>query len=261
MKKYFLLCVITLCVFHYSLTRIIETDNFEIIYDYADPNTLIVFDIDNTLARTGTELGSDEWFCHLVEQKEEQGHDHLSAIYLALPLAYYAQFNLSLQLTDLILPTLFNWLKDQHINIIGLTSRGLFLAERTYEQLNNIGLTFLLDQSTKQEFILPLIHPCLYKYDIIFCSNNDKGEALLLFFDMTDYHPTSVIFFDDRMHHVIAVDKALTEHNINCLSVRYTGCDGNVHNFDPAKAEAQLVKIRESNNLTTQALETFLENC
>jgi hypothetical protein len=257
-KIIFLSLIVTALLAH---AKIIETDSFEYIFNAVDQDTLVVFDIDNTLARTETEFGSDEWFSHLVSQKMMEGYDYFSAIYLVLPLAYYAQFNLPLQLTDPILVPLFRHLKTEHINSIGLTSRGLYLAERTYEQLKNIGIVFVINHLYKNEFILqPLSHPCLYKYHIIFCGNNNKGEALLLFLSTINYYPKKIIFIDDKMSHVHAVEQALQTTTIEYLGIRYTGCDHHVHNFDPAKAESQLHTIKESNNITTAALNLFLDN-
>src|SRR6185312_11718054 len=109
MKKLCMYYGIILIITFSINAEIIETHNFDIIFQYADQDTLVIFDIDNTLARPEAELGSDEWFCYLVDQKIAQGYDKPSATNAVLPLAYYALFNLPLVLTDPIIPAL---LKD-----------------------------------------------------------------------------------------------------------------------------------------------------
>src|SRR5436190_19520144 len=154
MNNYFLSIII---FFSFSCTLyslIIESDDFSLIEQFADQDTLVIFDIDNTIARYQHDFGSDEWFSYLVNQKINQGYDHLSAVYTVLPLAYYAHFNLSLILTNIILPSLIRNLIQQNIHVIGLTSRGIYLAERTHEQLTNICIIFLINPNNKDEFLL-----------------------------------------------------------------------------------------------------------
>ena len=238
MKKNFFYISITFFIFFSTNAWIIETDNFEIIFQYADQDTLVIFDIDNTLARPKNELGSDEWFCYLVDQKVAQGYDKTSAMYAVLPLCYYAHFNLPLVLTDPTIPALLKNLTTRGIYSMGLTSRGPFLAERTYEQLINIDINFLMPSIATEEIVLLLQNPALYKYAIIFSNNNDKGDTLLLFFDTIDYHPSSIIFVDDKMSHVQSVEKAAISRNINYIGIRYSGCDTYINNFDPVKVVA-----------------------
>lgn len=233
------------CLPLYAL--IIETDNFDVIIQQANSDTLVIFDIDNTIARPYTALGSDEWFCYLVDQKIAQGYDYISAIYAVLPLVYYVQFHVPLMLTDPVLPSLFSHLQETGINTMAITSRSLYLAERTHKQLKDIGITFTLKNCLIDEYIFPLLHPCLYKYAMIFCGNNNKGDILLTFLDLINYLPKKIIFIDDKMSHVKAVESALSSTNIEYIGIRYTGCDHYIHNFDPAKAQEQWDAIKVHN--------------
>src|SRR5690242_3489230 len=106
MNNYFLSIIIS---FSFSCTLyglIIDSDDFSIIVQHVEQDTLVIFDIDNTIGRYKHDFGSDEWFSYLVNQKINQGYDYLSAVHSVLPLAYYAHFNLPLILTNTILPSL-----------------------------------------------------------------------------------------------------------------------------------------------------------
>ena len=92
-------------------------------------------------------------------------------------------------------------------------------------------------------------HLCFYKRGILFSGNNDKGQSLDCFFDVMDYHPEMVIFVDDKMMHLLSVEKALEAHCIPFVGIRYSGCDERVRNFDPAKSEAQWQEIKKQNAL------------
>jgi len=224
---------------------IIESDKLETVLNYLDtPNTLVIFDIDNTLARTITELGSDEWFCDLVDKKMAEGHDYITSIYYALPATFYAQFNIGLRPTEEVAAELIANLIDQKIPVMALTTRSIFVTERTMEQLENIGISFLIPSISQEDLVLHMPHPCFYRQSILFGGNNDKGEALITFFHWMNYFPTRVVFIDDKMKYVLAVEKALKHYNIEFVGIRYAGCDECVKNFDATKAEEQWNRLR-----------------
>jgi len=250
MKKHVLLSIVFFFISTTINTKIIESNSVKTLLHYLqEPNTLVIFDIDNTLARPEHELGSDEWFCYLVDQKVTNGHDKISAVNTALPLYYYAQFNLPLVLTEPLIPNIMNNLTNRNICTMGLTSRGLHMAERTNEQLSNININFNMPCTDKEELIIPMPYPCLYKYNTIFASNNDKGNTILKFLDIINYHPQCIIFLDDKMYHVVSVEKAALSHNISYIGIRYSGCDDRINHFDPAKAALQLQELRQHNKI------------
>lgn len=222
----------------------IESDRLAIVMDYIEEDTLVIFDIDNTLARPAQELSSDEWFCHLVNSRMAEGHDYITSIYYTLPTAYYAQFNVPLQTTEIDAELLTTHLIHQKIPTMALTTRSLFVSERTLEQLEDINIHFLTPHVSQEDLVLPMHHPCFYKNSILFGGNNDKGEVLTTFFHWMNYYPKKVIFIDDKMKYLVAVEKALKHYNIEFVGIRYSGCDELVQTFDPAKAEHQLLELK-----------------
>lgn len=247
MKKIYVSHIIILLISFCSHTEIVESPYVAILVDYLRPNTLVVFDIDNTLARPPHEVGSDQWFCYLVDQKISEGHDKKSAISCALPLCYYAQFNIPLIPTEQYIPAFMDTLKTHNVYTMGLTSRGFYMSERTNEQLNNIGISFHLPYATEKEIVIPTEERCFYKYCTIFSGNNDKGEVLFQLLDIINYHPDHIIFLDDKLYNVESVEKAALKRNVSYIGIRYSGCDELVKNFDYKKAEQQLQALKKRN--------------
>lgn len=240
---------ILLALFFFSKISadIIESDKLETVLDLlGTPNTLVIFDIDNTLARPVTELGSDEWFCDQVDKKMAEGHDYITAIYYTLPATFYAQFNIPLRPTEETAAELIANLIDQKIPVMALTTRSLFVAERTMEQLEKIGISFLIPGISQEDLVLQMPHPCLYRQSILFGGNNDKGEALITFFHWMNYFPDKIVFIDDKMKYLLAVEKALKHYNIEFVGIRYAGCDECVKNFDATKAKEQWNRLRHT---------------
>lgn len=223
---------------------IIESDKIESVLDYISPETLVIFDIDNTLAHPIGELSSDEWFCYLVNQKMNEGYDYITAVYYALPITYYAQFNVDLQPTEGLIPYLLSELIIHKIPTMALTTRSLFVAERTLKQLEDISLYFLIPHISQHDLVLSMTHPCFYTRSILFSGNNDKGQALFYFFELMNYYPEKIVFIDDKMKYLLSVQQAAKSHNIPFIGIRYSGCDERVKNFDPEKAQAQWDELR-----------------
>jgi hypothetical protein len=245
MKK--IIILFTLIFFstpNYAL--IIESDHLSVILDYISPlNTLVIFDIDNTLVHPTEELSSDEWFYYLVDKKMAEGFDHVTAVHYCLPAAVYAQFNVDVEPTEQGIPELIANLIDNNIAVMALSARSFFVADRTVEQLNNNNITFFIPDVSSADFVIPTTYPCFYKDYILFSGTNDKGEILHYFFDIMDYHPETVIFIDDKMKNIVSVEKALEAHCIPFIGIRYSGCDDRVKNFDPAKSDAQWQELKK----------------
>jgi Protein of unknown function (DUF2608) len=228
---------------------IVESDHLSIILDYVRPlETLVIFDIDNTLIHPVEELSSDEWFYYMVDKKMAEGLDNTTAVLYCLPMAVYTQFNIDVEPTEQNIPELMTYLIDNNIAIMALTARSFFLAEQTAEQLHNLDINFFIPTINSPDVILPTAYPCFYKDGILFTGTNDKGEILNYFFDFMDYHPEMVIFIDDKMKNILSVEKALQNHLIPFVGIRYSGCDDRVKNFDPIKSELQWQELKERNS-------------
>ncbi len=176
-----------------------------------------------------------------------QGHDYITSIYYALPAAFYAQFNVPLTPTEEGIRELIGYLCDKEIAVMALSTRSLFIAERTLEQLDNIGIEFYVPQFDPSDLVLPMPHPCFYKHGILFGGNNDKGQALMCLFNLMNYHFDTIIFIDDKMKYVVSVQTALEQEGINYYGIRYSGCDDRVKNFDPEKAQEQYRELIQKN--------------
>jgi hypothetical protein len=247
MKSKLFLLILILSALH-TQCLIVESDTLETVLDYLEPNTLFIFDIDNTIARPQAELSSDAWFCDLVEKKMLEGHDYITAVYYALPPTYYAQFKVPLEPTEQIVSCLIADLMRQGFPVMALSTRSLFVSERTFEQLEDIDVHFLLPHVSQDALVLPMQHPCFYKNSILFGGNNDKGEALIAFFHWMNYYPQRVVFIDDKLKYLVAVEKALQHYHIEFVGIRYSGCDDRVYHFDAEQAEQQWQELRYKKN-------------
>ena len=89
----FILFLIPSCFSHKEKVAetIIECNNIVDIYNHIKPNeynkdTLVLFDVDNTIITAQSHLGSDQWFEALYKREMEQtGKDVSAAVHAILP--------------------------------------------------------------------------------------------------------------------------------------------------------------------------------
>lgn len=244
MKKIIVLYIFLLFVPTIN-TYIIESDSIEVLFEHIDTtDTFVIFDLDNTLIHPYQELGSDEWFSYLLQEKMNEGYTSDAAHIAVLPYSYYVQHYIEMQPIEPVMPLMLQDLRNKNINTMALTARGPFLSERTYEQLKTIDIHFYLNFSCIKEHVMLLHFPCLYRYSMLFVGSNNKGEALRHFLEICNYHPKKIIYIDDKIHHLHSVEKALSDWSEICC-IRYSRCDDYVASFDIEKAQEQFALLRE----------------
>src|SRR3972149_1511346 len=223
---------------HTAPDEIIETMHITDIYKYINPdeynnNTLVMFDIDNTIVTSQTDLGSDQWFDAMYEKKmAEKNIDTNQAIQEILPT--YKQ----VLMKTIYLPvepetvSVIKNLQEKGVMVIGLTARSLDLAYRTAEQLHDVDIHF--DNTTHHE--CPIKYgddkPALYLDGIIFSGNYNKGEVLVSWLKQVHYTPKKVIFIDDKLKNVRSVEQALHKRDFPFYGLRYGFLDEHRKNFD-----------------------------
>ncbi len=218
--------------------KIVESVSITDIYKYIQPDEynkdlLVIFDIDNTVAKTPTELGSDQWFTAKVEQFQTQGKSLLQAIDLTLPELFHIQFHSWLIPVEKQTISVINDLQSKGVSVIALTARSLELTQRTIEQLSRLGIHF-----TKTDpYECPLTHghghgkAGLYIDGIIFSGNHNKGEMLTSWLNKISYHPKKIIFIDDKLKNLQAVETAVHKRDYPFIGIRYGYEDEAVRNF------------------------------
>lgn len=218
------------------LDAIIESKRIADIYRYLKPSdynkdTLVIFDIDNTIARPPTDLGSDQWFYALWNKLVGLGYSEQEIIDLLVPLQTYIEQYTRLVPVEPQTVQIINDLHAKGITVIALTTRSVQRHHTTVELLDQLGVLFT--PTTPHEFPIP--YPdgkCGFFADgIIFSGQCDKGELLTLWLKRMGHQPKKIIFIDDKMKNIQSVEKALHKLNYPVIGIRYGYLDERVKNF------------------------------
>jgi len=198
------------------------------------PDTLLVFDLDNTLIVPDGDLGSDHWFYFLLRKYQEI--DHLSADAAedrAMEVWNRVQSGLAVHTVEAGTADLIRKQQDRGIVTIGLTARTPDIADTTLTQLH--GASVDLGRHTACAFDFEWWCHDIVKYQagILFVGDlSSKGEALTQFLTGLSLRPKRVVFVDDRLTQVSSVNEAMCAMGIECLAFRYGFLDERVARFN-----------------------------
>jgi hypothetical protein len=231
-----------------SNALITEISSIQEINSYLndESDTLIIFDIDNTLVAPQKEqlIGSDEWFFHKLAETQKKHTDFMQAVEETLPLYHAIQHKITLFPVEESTPALIQELQKNY-KVIALTARGLALAERTVKQLLKFGINFAshennLSLSPLIDLSVTSLPKSIYWHGIIFCNCAYKGKILSNYFSYFDYQPKKIIFIDDKLKCLLDVEKVALELGIEFIGLRYNACDHKLQSFDHKMACHQL---------------------
>lgn len=239
-----------------SSDLIVESMSIEDIYQHIKPSefnedTLVIFDIDNTIAYPGPNyhLGSEQWFYSTLENYQAQGMTSDQALAALLPLSFQILEYTWMVPVEPTTVHAINDLQKKGIIAIALTARSLDLTHRTLEQLWRIGIHF----NGKGPAQCPIVSdsngkpPALYIQGIIFSAGRDKGEALIDWLNQMNYHPKKIIFIDDKIKNITTVQKAVRKRNYPFVGLRYGYLDAYKKSITPEIMEKELQDFIKNN--------------
>lgn len=224
---------------------IFESNNLADITPHVNSETLVIFDLDDTVFRAPSMLGNDAWVTYQLNIKVKQGLTYDQATQEILPLYYIIQYFTQLELIDSKTTELFRDLQNKNIKVMALTARSMPLVDRTQQELERMGIFFSKTAPYTHDLALGITHAARYSNGIIFGANNDKGKLLFQFLDTVGYQPKKIIFIDDKSSNVQILERVVESHGIAFVGVRYSHEDVRKTIFDPAVADQLLQEFKE----------------
>ncbi len=232
-----LICILPACWHTDPDSTIVQSNDITDIYQHIKPdeynkNTLVIFDIDNTIAAPAADLGSDQWVDAMINKNMTEGLSGHDAVEALLPTYYQIQMQTWLEPAEKETVPTIQTLQNKNITVIALTTRGMYLAYRTMEQLDRIGIDF--SKTSPQKVLVPHGNQrsAVYEKGIIFANGQDKGNVLISWLDQMNYKPQKIIFFDDKMSNLHSLEQVLAKTNFPFVGIRYGYLDDRVKNFD-----------------------------
>jgi hypothetical protein len=211
-------------------------------------DTVVLFDLDNTVMEAQLELGSDQWFVQMCMQVVAKIPEKDKAITWAVALYHEVQKIVRTQAVEEATVKIIRALQDIGIPIIAITARDECLHPATTRQLADIGIE--LHHLEIPPLELPIagntssINP-IYEQGVIYCGGRDKGACFRAFLESTKAGIKHVVMVDDKEKYLHQVGAVAEELGIRFDGVRYSHLDQKVADFDMSKAQEQLTEVAE----------------
>jgi len=240
MKRFFILLLLIIPSLH---AEIIETKSMDQLYNYLKPNTLVIFDVDNTLIEPVQSIGSDQWFRHRISYWVDQGMVQEEALEKALA-EWMAVQNISqMQLAEPNIDKIVRHLQERNFTVMGLTTRGLGMSTRTNQQLAILGIDLSKTAPTTDDVFFMNVRGVLFRGGTLFTANTHKGIALFKLLDQFDYTPKMILFINDKRSHIVPIEEEAAKRNIPFIGLRYGRLDEKVKNLNSEITEIQFERF------------------
>jgi len=245
MKKISASIILSLAWFisHTSWGKVQEIRSMHEIHEDITPQTLVVFDIDNTLMSPTGNLGSDQWFFYLKHLYGLQGLGEKESLDKANRIWNKTQELITVKPVESDTPAWIQSLQKKGIKTMALTARSLHVAETTKKQLRSIQVQFTPTAPysktlTLQKDELHSPDQALFTDGILLIGErNNKGLVLEAFLKKIGYIPEKILFIDDKVKHVDNMEKVLASLSIPYFGYRYAALDAQVEAFKTQFAE------------------------
>lgn len=216
-----------------ALAKIREVNSMMEIMPSIDQNSVLVFDLDNTIMEPVQTLGSDQFFGLLLQKALNQGLDKKNAVGCALKYATFVQPVTKVRTVEPVtLPLIFN-LQNHGIHMMGLTARPIEWRQNTIEQLGSVHVDFTKTPLAAGNIPAGPKFAGIYYNGVLFMDKEgDKGQYLIEFLKQVGSDAKTVIFVDDKLNNVQSVEKALNTTDLQHISFRYGAADSEVKAFN-----------------------------
>ena len=221
-------------------------------------NTLVIFDIDYTLLRSTTTLGTPEWFLYLMQQEMNKGTSLYSSFNKWYPIWMKAQCFNEVVLMDQQIPNLCAMISQMSIGYIALTARHPKTVDITNKQLAKVGLDFNNRLLMDIKFSSRLKYPTLYNKNILFSHDlNKKSTVFTEWFAQAakqydDKLPIKkIIFIDDMSENVTTMEHAAKKIGLEYAGIHYTAGDVYKAKLDPKLVVYQAEVLTQEYPLNT----------
>ncbi|OGV47968.1 MAG: hypothetical protein A3F46_00825 [Legionellales bacterium RIFCSPHIGHO2_12_FULL_42_9] len=257
-----------------NCANIIETKEYSVVYatlNTSDENTLVVFDVDEVLLTP-----SDQILQYKTYANEKLG---LIAEQVGLPEFWNLMSILFMQRpvqhVDLGFVSLLRELQNRRVKVIALTNCSTSgfgqMASMKDWRLNELkNLDYHFDhswQNTPEKIFEDLPTEVadtfpIFDQGVLFTNNVPKGQVLQSFLDHYEYHPSKIVFIDDRLDYINSVGEIAKTAAIPYVGIHYTAADiGNNSDICEKRVSLQLdVLVKEKIWLSDKEADERIEN-
>ncbi len=263
MKKNILILLALLLFITKISAIIVETPNLELFenaLENIDQETLVLFDVDETLIvpkdlimRSPVrdifrEIAKETINNPDIVDIEKYGKDYFLGQVLS---------KVKYEIVDPKIVTIIEALHKRKIKTIAFTKMFIgtcgaipAMEDWRFIQLKDLNIDFSsafpLFQKIEIEPLDKMIRPALFKQGILCANGQDKGPVLIGFLRNIDWVPSKVLFIDDRLDYLLNVEESLSNIGIEFVGFHYTAVESFPDIVDRDVARFQLMHLAKT---------------
>lgn len=257
MFKKIIFSLATLLSLPYALNaKIVETTEIKDILEEIDEDTLVLFDMDDTLTDSSITLGTGAWRQY-VRAKIASDYDTKAPGNPHDIMAHAAAQKIPVRPVEPDIVPLIEDLQERRIAVFCLTKRGYStwystpidgIGQMSVNQLKSVRIDFTKTTVPEQ---FQQIDPTVFYHGIFLTDGTKKGVFLEKLFEETGYRPTKVVFIDDKLEENKSVESSLDKLGIANVCVLYHRAQSNNRDFSPLQASVQLDAFLKDQTILT----------
>ncbi len=235
----FLICA-SLLFPSFARAEIIDIASILEVDEHIQNDSLVIFDLDNTIFEPTQELGSAQWFQQRVHDYRNAGLDKEVAKEKALVEWAGIQGVTEMRLVESHSLPLISRLQHQGYTLMGLSTRGFEVSAQTLNHLDALGVFLKSAFPYKNEHVfMNEDKGVLYKNGILFTSGTHKGSALFTFLEHAKFLPSHIVFINDKGDQLQEVAQVCSDKKVSFVGLRYGYLDGKVEAYNHSVAIKQ----------------------
>lgn len=217
--------------------EIVETNEISTIASVADKDSLVLFNVTDTLYSPSTTFGSNQWRKYFAERAEKNISDEKLRVWL-IDKIKKESITIPKKPVEAGTSELISNLQNQSIPVLGITKKKMSTTYAnnfgaiTRDHILSVGInlektlnyyTVQPDENSKYDFA----------YGIIFTSKQPVGETMVSFLKRVTSKPTKVVMIDNSKEALELTEAALANSGIAFKGFRYGRSDSRKQAFDP----------------------------
>jgi hypothetical protein len=231
--------------------EVLDLASIKAFIDRLPANSLIAWDLDNTVIEPQQLIGSDQWFEAFMRFNIAKfGEDNKSAaIKETIDVYNYVHQHSEVTAVEPGIVALMQELTKSH-RVIAITTRGKELVAATFRQLSSIGVKFNVDGNANDnnheiyldQILLNSPHSTATN-SVIFAGGRSKADCLKAYLNAMGIKPEAIpylVFVDDKKHHVENISRCAQELGIPSTCFHYRHLEHKIPLVHLPTAEVQL---------------------
>ena len=211
----------------------------------AKSHQLIVFDLDDTVFRSSSILGTPTWYYHTINILRQNGAPSQDAFYVVNDIDKVIQENVKVMVVEQSTITAIKRWQSLGATIVGVSSRPSYFQEVTEKHLKQIGSAFNAPvfQCVEQQWSYAR---SVFKGGVIYAGKKiSKDQAFIKFHDLAVGCGLSVELIgqaDDQQRYISKVSQYAQDSRINYLGIIYGGALSRTE-FNVVEAGQKLLEL------------------